>query len=132
MRETGDGLLPVEHRHRRERRKTQIVRDNFYYAESSVIARKARFCIGEVVTSNFYEDRQEEEAVILDIRYSGKFESGIAILAEPFYPVCDRCGSIKQIYNWVDEKWFQAIDRKTGVLWTYQGENERVKDVGQG
>ena len=129
MREEGDGLLPMEYRHRKERRKSQVIKDNFYYSESSTIARKSRFSIGEVVTSSYYQGRKEEEAIILDIRYSGKFESGIAILAESFFPVCEHCGELKQTYNWVDEKHFSPIEKMTGTLWTYQGTNNRVKDA---
>jgi len=127
MREQGDGLLPMEHRHRKERRKFQVIKDDFYYSESSVIAKKSRFSIGEVVTSSYHQGRKEEEAIILDIRYSGKFESGIAILAESFFPVCEHCGGLKQVYNWVDEKYFSPIEKMTGTLWTYQGTNDRVK-----
>lgn len=130
MREEGDGLLPVEHSHRKERRKVQVIKGDFFYAESSAIARKSRFEIGEVVTSSYYQGRkEEEEAIILDIRYSGKFESGIAILAESFFPVCEHCGELKQTYNWVDEKHFSPIEKMTGTLWTYQGTNNRVKDA---
>ena len=129
MREEGDGLLPMECRHRKERRKSQVIKDNFYYSESSAIARKSRFSIGEVVTSSYHQGRKEEEAIILDIRYSGKFESGVAILAESFFPVCEHCGELKQTYNWVDEKHFSPIEKMTGTLWTYQGTNNRVKDA---